>query len=182
VSGHEVSSIPKGARPYQGVTAGLVTRLVANTIDAIVVAVVLVGCYLGISGFLFFLDPRAFTFPDASLLLSLTAGLAIATGYLSLAWWLLGRSYGGHVMGLRVTGRKGQRLGPLRSLARAAFCVFFPVGLLWCVISPRRWSVQDVVLGTSVIYDWSDSGAAADRTPGRVSKPEGPPITPPAAR
>lgn len=179
MTGSEVSPIPKEARPYQGVTAGLVTRFVANTIDAIVVGVALVGCYLGISGFIFFLDPRTFTFPDASLLLSLTAGLFIATCYLTLAWWLVGRSYGGHVMGLRVTGRKGQRLGPLRALARAAFCVFFPIGLLWCAVSPHRRSVQDAVLGTSVVYDWSDSGTG-ESTPAGVSKPDGPPISPPA--
>jgi uncharacterized RDD family membrane protein YckC len=178
VTGSEVSPIPKEARPYQGVTAGLVTRFVANIVDALVVAAAALGCYVGLAGFLFLLDPRSFEFPETSLLLSLTTTLFLATVYFTIAWWLVGRTYGGHVMGLRVTGRKGQRLGPVRAWARAVFCVFFPIGLLWCAVSPRRRSVQDVVLGTSVIYDWAD-GRTGDSTPAGVSRPEGPPIIPP---
>jgi ribose/xylose/arabinose/galactoside ABC-type transport system permease subunit len=32
--------------------------------------------------------------------------------------------------------------------------IAFPIGLLWCGVSASRRSVQDVVLRTSVIYDW----------------------------
>ena len=151
---HPDMAVPREARPYQGESAGLVTRLVANMIDAAVVAVALGACYLGFASVVFLLDPREFTFPTAGVLLSLTAALALSTAYLALAWWLAGRTYGGHVMGIRVTGRGGRRLGPLRALARAAFCVFFPIGLFWCVISPHRRSVQDAVLWTRVVYDW----------------------------
>ena len=149
----EISAVPREARPYQGASAGLVTRLIANTIDAVVVGVALGAAYLGFAGFVFILDPREFTFPTAGLLLSITAALSLSTAYLALAWWLAGKTYGDHVMGLRVVGR-GRRLGPMRSLARAAFCVFFPIGLFWCVVSPHRRSVQDVVLWTRVVYDW----------------------------
>ena len=145
---------PREARAYQGESAGLVTRLVANTIDALVVALALGACYLGLAAVAFFLDPRTFTFPTAGLLLSVTAAMSLSTAYLTLAWWLTGKTYGNHIMGLRVVGRHGRRLGPLRSLARAAFCVFFPIGLFWCVISAERRSVQDAVLWTRVVYDW----------------------------
>ena len=37
---------------------------------------------------------------------------------------------------------------------RSAFCTVFPVGLLWVIPSGANRSVQDVVLRTSVIYDW----------------------------
>jgi uncharacterized RDD family membrane protein YckC len=57
-------------------------------------------------------------------------------------------------MGLRVVGRHGHRLRVLVALARAAFCVVFPVGLLWCAINPGSRSVQDIILRTSVVYDW----------------------------
>ena len=147
-------AVPREARPYQGESAGLVTRFVASMIDAAVVGIALGACYLGFASFLFLLDPREFTFPTAGVLLSLTAALTLSIAYLALAWWLAGRTYGGHVMGIRVTGRGGRRLGPLRSLARAAFCVFFPIGLFWCVVSPHRRSVQDAVLWTRVVYDW----------------------------
>ena len=37
----------------------------------------------------------------------------------------------------------------------AILCVVFPIGLLWCVVSEENRSVQDLLLRTSVIYDWS---------------------------
>jgi uncharacterized RDD family membrane protein YckC len=58
-------------------------------------------------------------------------------------------------MGVRVVSRKGGRLGWLVALARAAFSVGFPIGLGWALVSKRNRSVQDVVLRTIVIYDWS---------------------------
>ena len=155
MSGSELSPVPREARPFQGEPAGLVTRLIANTIDAIVVCVVIAGCYLGWAAFRFILDPLTFTFPRASLLFFVTAGLIVSTVYLGLAWWLAGKSYGGHVMGLRVTGHHGRGLGPVRSFARAGFCAFFPIGLFWCLVSPRRRSVQDIVLWSMVLYDWA---------------------------
>ena len=151
---HPDIAVPREARPYQGETAGLATRLVANTIDALVVAVALGLCYLGFASLTFLLSPREFTFPETGLLFSVATALGLATAYLTLAWWLVGRTYGDHIMGVRVTGWHGRRLGPLRSLGRAVFCVFFPIGLFWCVVSPERRSVQDVVLWTRVVYDW----------------------------
>jgi uncharacterized RDD family membrane protein YckC len=35
---------------------------------------------------------------------------------------------------------------------RAVACVLFPVGLAWVAVDRRRRSVQDIVLGTRVIY------------------------------
>lgn len=162
----EISPIPREARVFQGESAGVVSRLVANTIDAAVVWVVLAGCYLGWVALQFLLDPISFTWPDTNWLLSITLGLGLATVYLALAWWLAsGRSYGDHVMGLRVVGRRGHKLGPLRCMLRAAFCVFFPIGLFWCIVSPKRRSVQDVVLWTKVVYDWTPTPRAVHTPP-----------------
>ena len=130
--------------------------MLANCIDALIVTVVVGSFYLGWVGLQFLLDPRSFTWPDTRWLVTLTTWLFVATAYLALAWWLAaGRTYGDHVMGLRVMGRRGRRLGPLRSLMRAAFCVFFPIGLFWCIVSPKRRSVQDALLWTKVVYDWT---------------------------
>ena len=163
MTGSEISPVPREARPYQGHSAGLVTRIVANTIDALVVGVIVGAIYLGFVAFRFLLDPRTFVWPSGNFLVSLTTTLFIATGYLALGWWLLGRTYGDHVMGLRVVDRRGRRLGPLRALLRAAFCVFFPIGLFWCIVSPERRSVQDVVLWTRVVYDWVARPGACQR-------------------
>jgi uncharacterized RDD family membrane protein YckC len=74
--------------------------------------------------------------------------------YLAVSWMGNGRTYGDHVMGLRVVNRQGRRLHPLGALARAALYVIFPIGLLWVLISGQNRSLQDLVLRTSVIYDW----------------------------
>jgi uncharacterized RDD family membrane protein YckC len=43
-----------------------------------------------------------------------------------------------------------------RSLLRAVTCVVFPIGLFWAALSKRNASVQDLVFGTSVVYDWHE--------------------------
>jgi uncharacterized RDD family membrane protein YckC len=154
VSDHDLGHIPREARVFQGRPAGLVSRLIANTLDAAVVCAILLAGYLGINGLLFFLDPRSFHFHEPIPLLTLTAALVVSGLYLGFSWALAARTYGCQVMGLRVVGRRGHRLRVLVALARAALCVVFPIGLLWCVINPRSRSVQDIVLRTSVVYDW----------------------------
>lgn len=161
MSAPELSPVPKEVRAYQGETAGVVTRFVANVIDALVVGAIVGACYIGLVSVKFLLDPRSFTWPDGHFLAGLTFTLSLSVVYLWLTWWLLGRSYGKHVMGIRVAGRRGRKLGPVRALGRAAFCVFFPIGFFWCVISPRRHSVQDIAVYSAVVYDWRPHPAAA---------------------
>lgn len=153
-----VSPIPREARPYQGRRAGLVTRLVAACIDGACVGVGLLLAYLGLCGVRLLLDPRGFEFPAFNLLFSLTAAFTTAVLYLTVAWWLAGRSYGDLVMGLRVLNPWGGQLRVYGAFVRAAFCVVFPVGLLWVAVSRDNRSVQDVVLRTSVVYDWQAHG------------------------
>ena len=74
--------------------------------------------------------------------------------YLTVGWATTGRSYGAYVMGLRVLTNRHRMLRWAHSFVRAGFCVFFPVGLAWVIFSPKRRSLQDVVLRTTVVYDW----------------------------
>lgn len=163
---HDLTNIPREARAFQGRPAGIVSRLLANIVDATVVGVLLLSGYLGINGFLFFVDPRNFQFREPIPLLTLTAAFVVAAVYLGISWALVARTYGCHVMGLRVVGRRGRKLRVIVALARAAFCVAFPIGLFWCVINPRSRSVQDIVLRTSVVDDWMPHPT---RAPGPVS-------------
>jgi uncharacterized RDD family membrane protein YckC len=160
-----VSPIPREARPYQGRRAGLVTRLVAACIDGACVGLALMGAYLGLSGVLLLLDPRGFSFPDFDLLFSLTAAFITSVLYLTVAWWLAGRSYGDLVMGLRVLNPWGGQLRLSGAFVRAVFCVVLPVGLLWVAVSRQNRSLQDVVLRTSVVYDWQAHGPASAPAP-----------------
>jgi uncharacterized RDD family membrane protein YckC len=149
-----VSPIPREARPYQGHRAGVVTRVAASAIDALVVVAVLLVGYAAFSVARFVLHPQAFTFPPASPWSSLGSGLAVLVVYLAVAWSTTGRTYGGRVMGLRVLDHRGRRLRPVRALLRSLFCAFVPIGLLWCVVSRDNLSVQDLFLRTAVVYDW----------------------------
>jgi len=148
-----VSIVPREAQPYQGRRAGLVTRSIASVIDAVVVAVAVLAGYVGVNGIRFLLNPRGFQFSEASPLPSVATALLVLVVYLSIAWATTGRTYGCHVMGLRVVDRRGRRVRPLVALLRAVFAALFPIGLLLCA-GGRQHSVQDVVLRTSVIYDW----------------------------
>ena len=149
-----VSIVPREIQPYQGGRAGLVTRSIAGVIDALVVALVLVAGYVGVNGLRFLIHPRSFQFSEASPLPAVTTGLLILVVYLSAAWTISGRTYGCQLMGLRVVDRHGRLLRPSVALLRAVFYALFPLGLLLCAGSRHHHSVQDVVLRTSVIYDW----------------------------
>ena len=151
-----VSTVPVEARRYQGHRAGIVTRVVANVIDVGVVCVVLAGGYLGWVSFRFLRDPRGFTFPPLpSLVTLMLIGLWIQVVYFTVSWTTTGRTYGDHVMGLRVVNLKGRRMHLWGAVVRAAGCAIFPIGLFWIVVSNGNRSIQDVALRTSVIYDWT---------------------------
>ena len=83
----------------------------------------------------------------------LVLGGITAVLYLTATWGTTGRSYGKHLMGLRVVGPFGRlRLGG--AFVRATLCVVFPIGIAWVVVSRENRSLQDTVLRTSVVYDW----------------------------
>lgn len=154
-----VSPIPREARQYQGRRAGVVTRMAAAVLDALVVgAVVLVG-YGTVAVLRFMWDPRTFSFPTTSWLAILAIAMAITDVYLTCAWAITGRTYGKAVMGLRLLGPGGRKMRLPGAFLRALFCTFFPIGLLWCAVSSHNRSLQDVVLRTSVVYDWQPTGA-----------------------
>ena len=150
-----VAPVPRGLEEPRRGRAGLVSRLVAATLDVLVLLVVLVLLYVAANAVVFLARPRTFsplTAPQP-VLLALT-GLG-AVGYLAVAWWMAGRTYGCHVMGLRVVDRRGRPPHLLVALLRAALYVVFPVGVLWCAVSRSRRSVQDLVVGSYVVYDWA---------------------------
>lgn len=149
-----ISPVPREARPYQGRRAGLVTRIVAAAIDGILVGFALLVGYLALAGFLFLVNPRGFTFPEVGLVFSMASAFVVLVVYLSVSWWISGRSYGCLVMGLRVLSHREEHLGAGWALVRALFCVVFPIGLLWVAASRENRSLQDVLLRTSVVYDW----------------------------
>lgn len=91
--------------------------------------------------------------------------IAVAIGYLTFAWAMIGRSYGQYLLGLRVLSRKRLKPGWALALLRAVFCVLFPIGVVWVALSPHRRSVQDLVLRTSVVYNGGTGELSHDVRP-----------------
>jgi uncharacterized RDD family membrane protein YckC len=156
--GPEISPIPPAARALQGERAGLVSRLLANTVDFCIVVAAVVGLYLAVAALRFLWSSRTFTFPAPAFGVLLLVGAAVMVGYLTASWTAVGRTYGDHLLGLRVVAYSGRPLSLRRALARAVLCVLFPIGLFWVVFSRENRSVQDVLLRSSVLYDWSRHG------------------------
>ncbi len=162
-----VSPLPREARPYQGRRAGLVTRGAAAAIDGMVVVLALLAGYGAYALVLFLFNPLNFSFPDLNLVFTMAAAFVVLVVYLALSWRLSGRCYGDLVMGLRVVNYRGERMNLLGALVRAVFCALVPIGLFWVAVNRQNRSLQDVVLRTSVIYDWQPrvASSAAPRRP-----------------
>jgi uncharacterized RDD family membrane protein YckC len=163
MTAHTVSPVPREARPYQGHRAGVVSRCLAATVDLLVVVGALIGAYLGWAAVILLLSPRSFQFPDAPRWLVFVAGFVVSVVYVTLAWTTTGRTYGNHLMGLRVVSFRGSRLRLPVAFLRALAYGVFPIGLLWAGVSRNNRSLPDVVLRTSVIYDWQQAPGGSPR-------------------
>jgi uncharacterized RDD family membrane protein YckC len=138
----------------QGRRAGIVSRTIAGAIDLLVVAAMLVLAYLGVNAVRFILRPERFVWPGPSIILSSSVTVLLLVLYLGIGWSETGRTAGKQVMGLRLVDRRGEPVSLWPAVVRAALCVMFPLGLAWCAIDRRSRSLQDVLMGTSVLYDW----------------------------
>jgi len=163
------------AKALQGHRAGFVSRIVADAVDLGVIWA------LGLSALLFagvvryLLTGPPFRLPVLPRWLGAAAATIIAVGYLAAGWAATGRTTGKQVAGLRVLDDAGRRLPLRRALLRAALCVAFPAGLLWVLVSRRNCSVQDLLVGTSVIYDWSYHPTDESPPSGEARSPSPPP-------
>ena len=151
-----VDPIPQEARVFQGRRAGLVTRAAAACIDIGVVVIALVVAYLGFVVVVFLVPPGGFEMPVPPLWLRpCRGGTVVMTLYLAVSWHRGGRTYGCHVMGLRVVDRRGGDPSRVTALLRAAFNVAFPVGpRVGCPRPAESIHPGRRTPGTSVIYDW----------------------------
>jgi uncharacterized RDD family membrane protein YckC len=134
--------------------AGIVSRGVGAVLDLIVVGVLLAMLYGGLRLAQLMFHPVVFRVPTVSFIYSTAATCVVSVLYLTACWAVSGSTVGSVVMGLRVTGQRGERLSPARAFLRAVAYVLFPVGLLWAVVDMRRRSLQDMVFRTKVVYAW----------------------------
>jgi uncharacterized RDD family membrane protein YckC len=132
--------------------AGIVSRCVAAVIDLGVVLVIIGVLYVGLILTRLAINPSAFQLPAIGVLFSTTVTFSISVLYLAGCWAVSGCTAGAVVMGLRVKGRKSERLPGVVALLRAVACVVFPVGLAWVAVDAQRRSLQDLLFRSRVVY------------------------------
>jgi uncharacterized RDD family membrane protein YckC len=133
--------------------AGIVSRVIATLIDALVVVLAgLVLLLVAASVRLFWTGDLDLGFEGAQA--TRVGVLALLLVYLTYGWGLDGRTAGKLAMGLQVLDEGGTDLSFRRALARAVLAMVFPIGLLWAAVGERSASVQDLVLRTVVVHDW----------------------------
>jgi len=134
--------------------AGIVTRSIASGVDIAVVLAIMAGIYLCLAFARLLFSPQDFAWPATGAVMSTGIFIVVSVLYLTGCWAVSGRTVGAVMMGLRVVSRNGELVGWPRALLRAVFCVMFAVGLFWAAVDSRRHSLQDIVLRTTVVYDW----------------------------
>jgi uncharacterized RDD family membrane protein YckC len=134
-------------------TAGIVSRGLAALVDMLVVVVTMGLLYLGLALTTLLVNPTSFRFPAPNLIFSTAVTVAVSVLYLTGCWTLSGRTVGAVLMGIRVVGRSAEQLRLTVAIVRAVACVLFPIGLLWVALDRQRRSIQDIALGSRVVYD-----------------------------
>lgn len=132
--------------------AGLVTRMAALVVDAIVLTLVVPvmaggppSMWAAITG----------TAPGWLKSLSQICAALLPVLYFGLLWWGTGQTLGGLVFGTVVRRSDGDQLGPARSLLRAVAGLLLPIvwliGMLFILWDPRRRALHDRLFGTVVL-------------------------------
>jgi uncharacterized RDD family membrane protein YckC len=137
----------------QGRRAGLISRVLASVVDAIIVVLLVTAGWGGVAAFRFLRHPARFTVPSPGAQALLYIGLGVLAAYLAVTWAVAGGSYGDRLLGLRVVDSGGAHLRWGRCVVRAVLCTIFPLGLFWVPLSRDNRSVQDLLLRTSVVHD-----------------------------
>jgi len=144
----------EATRGLQGAHAGFASRTIANGLDTLVVLAIQLVSYLVVA-VVRFLFERHFRVPAPGVLVSSLVFWGIAVFYLTSGWATTGKTTGKQVVGLRVVRADGEPLSTGRAFARALLCATVPAGFALVLVSRSNHSLQDLLLGTAVVYDWS---------------------------
>ena len=147
-------------RERLGKRAGIMSRLIADAIDLVVVVALALLALLIVSA-VRGLFSTGFEFVTISQPWRNILSAVLLVGYLGYGWGLEGRTLGKTAMGLRVVADDGSDLSPVRGMVRAFLYFLVLPGILWAIVSRRNASLQDLVLRTSVVYDWGVTAPAS---------------------
>lgn len=133
--------------------AGAVTRAVAFGAD-MALAIWVIG--QGLSSLINVLDSMFDPTPEWLSASIAAVAAAAAPMYFTICWWLIGRTVGSALVGIRVCTPDGRRLGLLRAMARAWLGLFgfivWAIGMVLSLFDPRRRGLLDRVMSTEVRY------------------------------
>lgn len=153
----------------QGQYAGFISRLIAYTIDLLVViaTITIVGItvdmflrFFGLDEFIDTLLTGQNVLGEILRFFAFVGSIAfISFSYFVLIWtFTAGQSVGKLLMGLRIVPLDGSKMGFGRSVIRYfAFllsAVVLFIGLFWVLVSDSRQGWHDKIARTCVIYDW----------------------------
>jgi uncharacterized RDD family membrane protein YckC len=146
---HGITETEAPASPY----VGLITRLIAFALDALVIntVAVVVGA---VGALIFSILPESAVRNDVAVAV---AGIAFAlwiVGYFVAFWTTTGQTPGNRLMEIRVIRADGSRLLPRHAIVRL-FGIVLSAPLLWgflpILVTDRRRGLQDWLAGTVVV-------------------------------
>lgn len=154
---------------FMGHYAGFISRLVAFTIDILIVSIT-IGVLLGLIRLIltfFNIDPLILKLDTGGtstlfryvllFMTSFTFTFLVNMVYCTFFWMAAGKTIGKAVMGLQVIGPKGSRITFWRAIKRYTgywiSALPFFLGYFWVLINDSRQGWHDIIAGTSVIYD-----------------------------
>jgi uncharacterized RDD family membrane protein YckC len=143
------------ARTLQGTRAGIVSRCAADGIDLVAVLAIYFGILVAVGVVRYLVLQQDFNLPNPALGVTTVVSWVIAVLYLTAGWTSTGRTIGKGTMGLRVVSSRGRPLSPRHAFFRALICATFGwIVLPWIIVSRRRSGFHDILLHTTVVYDW----------------------------
>jgi len=151
---------PAGAEPVPGEAlepAGLITRMLANAVDALVLAALFLGVRFGLTalGAVMVVSPRFVHV--LGLGIRWTASVLLVPAYHVLFWTIAGRTPGKWLLGLRIVTTEGHAIGLGRALLRFVGLTIsiapLLAGVLAIAFNARRRAWHDRIARTLVVYD-----------------------------
>jgi uncharacterized RDD family membrane protein YckC len=152
----ELATIHDGT--VTGRLAGGISRLAAWGIDAFTIAAAYT-LMIGLGMFLFGLFSSREVSANGSELWYGLGYLTFGFFYYWIGLTITGRSIGKGLIGLRVVGRNGDPITPIRAAVRVLvypFSFILWLGMIPIVTGKRRRALHDWAAGSTVVYDWGD--------------------------